>query len=117
MAEGPDRPETRAGQASVPAAFWTPYGVIAVSQVIVGNVSRGDSGGWLLQAIRRQVLTSRKPTVLQGLSGPGGLQNNQSGADTRSLANGQRSAPNESYRRLSARLSRPRTVDDPAMAS
>ena len=48
MAEGPDRPETRAGQASVPAAFWTPYGVIAVSQVIVGNVSRGDPGGWLL---------------------------------------------------------------------
>jgi hypothetical protein len=47
--KGPTAPETRADQDSAPAAIWTPYGVISISQGVAGAVSSGHPRGWLLR--------------------------------------------------------------------
>jgi hypothetical protein len=49
---GPTAPETPADAQAVPATVWTPFGVISVSQEIVGLVTDGDPGGWLLRPAR-----------------------------------------------------------------
>jgi hypothetical protein len=47
--KGPTAPETRADQGSAPAAIWTPYGVISISEEPAGAVASGRPGGWLLR--------------------------------------------------------------------
>jgi hypothetical protein len=46
---GPTAPETRADRSSAPAAIWTPFGVISISQEPGGGVASGHPGGWLLR--------------------------------------------------------------------
>jgi hypothetical protein len=53
--KGPTAPETRVDRSSAPAALWTPYGVISISEEPAGAVASGPLDGWLLrpQAVRR----------------------------------------------------------------
>jgi hypothetical protein len=50
--KGPTTPMTQANVDSAPAAIWTPFGVISISQEIVNEVSHGRPGGWLLRPKR-----------------------------------------------------------------